>query len=439
MTVHPELPQALDSEAATLGSVLRNRDAIASVADWLLPGMFYLHRHGAIYAAMLDCFHQRVPPDVRTVANALRQSGQLDAVGGTSYLSDLTDACPTSYHIEYYARAVEDAARLRALIAAGGQIAALGYQDRISPDDADAQAHTLLTRATARRRTDDLISGADATHESYERFTDEDALPPIATGFRDLDDYLGGLNGGDYITIGARPSVGKTSFALSVARNICRSGAAVPLIFSLEMSRQQIVQRFVSMESGVSTHALRARRLTDQQLQIVTDAYIRVGGWTWAISDVPAQRPLDMRARTMRHIAEFPRSVAIVDYLGLMDTDGRSENRTQDVSAISKALKNVARDANIPFLVLSQLSRAVEGRSVHVPLLSDLRDSGSIEQDSDVVAFLYREELYDKETDKRGIAELHIAKHRNGPTGVCVLRFDSATTRFDNLTYRTDA
>lgn len=429
----PELPQAIESEKATLGSIILNRDAIGAVAAWLTPPMFSYQRHGLIYETALDLWRKRIPPDTRTISEALRSAGQLDSVGGVSYISDLVDCAPTSYHIAYYAKPIEESARLRSLIAAGGRIVSLGYQAGISADQAAAEAHTLLTTATAQTRVDDLVSGSDAASESWDDLN-SGAVAFTPTGFADFDDLIGGLHGGDFLIVAARPAVGKTSWALSLIRNLCRSGEAVPLIFEMEMDRKQLTHRLVSMESGIETRVLRMRTVdSDATFRALAEAHGTVGSWRWTVCDLSGQTPLQIRARTMRHIAQHPDTVVVVDYIGLMANDGRRENRTQEVSALSLALKNLARDANVPIIALCQLSRAVEGRQNHRPMLSDLRDSGSLEQDADIVAFLYREELYDHDTDKKGIADLIIEKNRHGPLGTIPLRFDARTTRFDSL------
>lgn len=435
-SLHPELPQAVQSEQATLGAILLNRDAMFAVNAWLTPDMFYYERHAHIYTAMLDLSQRRIPPDTRTVSEELRRRDRLDAVGGVSYLSDLVDMVPTSYHIEHYARPVEQAARRRRLIRAGSQIAALGYSAELTEDAADAEAHTLLTQATARQSADDLVSADVAVGESWDHLNSE-APACTLTHFADLDDKLGGLQGGDFVLIAARPSVGKTSFALSLVRNFSQANQPC-LIFSLEMSRLQLTQRLISMQSGVETRILRTRAVCDETtLQRLGDAHGVVSRWPWTICDLSAQTPLQIRARTMRHLATYPDSVILLDYIGLMASDSNRENRTQEVSALSLALKSLARDANVPIIALCQLSRAVEGRAEHRPMLSDLRDSGSLEQDADAVLFLYRDELYNPHTDAKGLAELIIGKNRNGPIGTVQLRFDAQTTRFDTLTWRT--
>ncbi len=429
-----ELPQAIEQEKAVLGSILLNREAILAVADTLFPPMFYMQRHADIYQAMLACLADRTPPDTRLVAHRLRERGLLDAVGGIAYLAELIDGVPTSYHIGYYAKDVINTARLRLLIDAGSKIAALGYG--VDAEIASADAHAALLAATQAGAAGDLISADQAATESWERLTGEHP-PLISTGWADLDSIIGGLAGGDLMVIGARPGMGKTSWALSLLRQLCLARRASPLIFELEMSREQLTHRLVCMETGISTQAMRARvGLDEATLQQAAAAHGTVGSWPWTICDFAGQTPNQIRARTFRHMVEHPETVVIVDYLGLMDIDGKHENRTQDVAQLSLALKRLARDANVPVIALSQLSRALETRPNKVPILSDLRDSGAVEQDADIVGFLYREEMYDKETDKKGIAELHIAKNRHGPLGVVPMRFDAATTRFDALSFR---
>jgi replicative DNA helicase len=244
------------------------------------------------------------------------------------------------------------------------------------------------------------------------------------------------LQRSDLVVLAARPGVGKTSMALTFAYEMARRGTPI-LFFSLEMSREQLVQRLVSMHTGVSTHKLRQNQLRHDEIPEVIRAFGEISEWPIYVEDMTDQTPLSIRTATLRHISKVGESVVMVDYLQLMEGKGRDENRVQEVSKISRGLKKLAKETNMPVLALSQLSRAVEGRTSHVPMLSDLRESGSIEQDADIVLFIYREELYDRESDKRGMAELHIAKHRNGPLGVIPLRFDNSTTRFHDLTYRT--
>jgi replicative DNA helicase len=436
------IPADIEAEKATLGSVLLNREAIIAVAPWLMAEYFYLEKHAWIYEAMLACYAARIPPDTRTVSSELHRRERLETVGGISYLSELVDSVPTSYHVEYYARAVERTALYRRLIVAGGKIASLGYdtQDDLETTQADAQA--VLNAALSRRGQGALIHVSQIASALYDAITargeaDSSVLTGTPSGLRDLDDILGGLQKQDLIVLAARPSVGKSGMALTIADYAARSGHTV-VIFSLEMSHEQLVQRLTAMHSGESLHRVRHARLHDEALVRAIGALGQVGDLPLWIDETPAQSCAQIRGTALRFRAEHgPIGLVVVDYLQLMVAPSRDGNRVQEVSEISRALKALAKELDCPVLAISQLSRAVEGRQSHVPLLSDLRESGAIEQDADIVLFIYREEIYDRETDKKGVAELYIAKHRNGPVGVVPLRFDAATTSFHDLSYRT--
>lgn len=433
-------PTDLDAERATLGSVLLNRDALAPIAPWLRPGAFYLEKHTWIYAAMLALFDRGAPPDMRLLAAELAQAGRLEAIGGELYLLDLCDAVPTSYHVEYYATLVAQAGYNRGLIAAGGQIAAIGHDNQDM--DAAAQAAQTALDALADRpsRDDDLTPLTVIVDRQYDRLSRAENHPELAalglkTGLRDLDDMTGGLHSGDLVILAARPSVGKSALAASIAYLVAGDGKRVA-IFSLEMDKDQYAQRLIAIDSGIDLHQLRNLHLRDTEQVAYMDTLGRLHDLPIAISDTGGASVRDLRARLLRSAAKHGMpDLVIVDYLQLM-RGGRAESRQQEVSEISRGLKALARELDVPLLALSQLSRAVEGRQSHVPMLSDLRESGALEQDADIVLFIYREELYDKATDNKGIAELHIAKHRNGPIGVVPLRFDAATTRFQTLSYR---
>lgn len=434
------LPANIEAERATLGSILLNREAIIAIAPWLAAEYFYLEKHAWIYEAMLACYNARIPPDTRTVSEELRRRDRLEAVGGIPYLSELVDAVPTSYHVEYYARIVERTALLRKLIVAGGKIAALGYDEQ---DDLEAtldKAEATLFEVSQRRSTQDFVHIGQVIDSYYEQITylqeHRGEVVGVPTGFRDLDEITGGLQRSDLIILAARPSVGKTSLCLSLAYNVATQYQGTVGIFSLEMSREQLVQRLLAMDTRIDTHRLRTGHIRESELQIVMEAMGRLASVPIYIEDTPGLSVMEVRSKARRLQAQAGVDLLIIDYLQLMQ-GRRTDNRVQEVSEISRGLKALARELNVPVLALSQLSRAVEGRTSHVPMLSDLRESGSIEQDADIVMFIYREELYEKDTDKKGIAEIHIAKHRNGPIGVVPLRFDATTTRFMDLTYRT--
>lgn len=426
-TSSAELPQDIPAERAALGSVLGNRESLLSIADWLAPEMFYTHRNGQVYRVMLSLLAQRITPDLSNVAAAIGEHERgylIELLADDHYIPSLIDT---------YAARIEATYQRRLLIDAGHRIGALGYDDSLTGDERGAEAHTLLTNATAGASAVDLVSGSDAVSEAWDAFH-SDAPPYIASGWPDLDDALGGLHGGDFIVVAARPAVGKTAWGLSLLRQLCMRSSCVPLLFSLEMGREQIVHRLIAMESGIETRVLRMRAIPDDAThQKLADAHGVVGSWQWTVSDLSGQTAAQIRARTMRHIAEHPATIVLIDYLGLMGSDRMRENRTQEVSAMSLALKNLARDAGVCVVALCQLSRAVEGRAAHQPMLSDLRDSGSIEQDSDAVLFLYRDELYDPQSAKKGRADLIIAKNRHGPCDTLPYRFDAHTTRFDAL------
>ena len=435
----PTLPSTVDAERATLGSVLLNRDALAAIAAWLKPEYFYLERHSQIYEAMLACFNNRVPPDTRTVSEELRRRGHLDQVGGVIYLGELVEGVPTSYHVEFYARTVERTAILRRLINTGAQIAALGYNEQIEIDETIDKAEALLFDIAQKRTSQDFVHISSVVDSYYEQLNylqeHRGEVMGVQTGYRDFDQITGGLQRSDLIILAARPGTGKTSFAMSLAYNVAMYYSNTVAVFSLEMGREQLVQRLIAMETQIDTHRLRLGQVPDNQLKIVFDAMGRLAQAPIYIEDTPGISIMELRSKARRLQSQHGVSLIIIDYLQLMSGRGK-ENRVQEVGEISRGLKALARELNVPVIALSQLSRAVEGRQSHVPMLSDLRESGSIEQDADIVMFIYRDELYNKDSDKKGIAEIHIAKHRNGPVGVVNMRFDPSTTRFADLTYR---
>ncbi len=435
----PETPQNIDAEKAVLGSILLNREAIIAVAAWLPADYFYLARHARIYDAMLAVYNKRIPPDTRTVAEELRRNNRLEEIGGVVFLADLVDNVPTAYHVEYYARIVERTAMLRRLINAGGQIAALGYQEQNELEDTLDKAEQTLFEISQRRTSQDFVAIAQVIDQYYEQINylqeHRGEVVGVPTGFRDLDQMTGGLQRSDLIILAARPGVGKTSMTMSLAYNIAFNRGTVG-IFSLEMSREQLVQRLLAMDTGIDTQRLRLGQLPEEDMHRVISSMGRLAAIPIYIEDTAGQSIMDVRSKARRLHSQVGVDLIIIDYLQLM-SGRRSENRVQEVSEISRGLKGLARELNVPVIALSQLSRAVEGRATHVPMLSDLRESGSIEQDADIVMFIYREELYDPETEKKGIAEIHIAKHRNGPVGIVPMRFDPSTTRFQDLSYRT--
>ncbi len=433
-----QLPSNLDAERATLGSVLMDRDAIIAVAAWLAPDHFYLEKHRWIFEAMLNCYARRVPPDLQTVADDLRRTSRLAEVGDLAFLVELSNSVPTAYHVEYYARIVERTAVLRRLIQAGGKIAALGYDETDDVEQTLDQAEQELFSVSQRKGMQGFMPLAQIIDQYYEYLNDVQERGPemagLPTHFIDFDRLTGGLHKSDLLIIAARPGVGKSSFAMSIAYNMAMMNSSSVGIFSLEMGRDQLLQRLLATFTGIDSQRLRTGKVSTQELQTIMDAMGQFSSAPIFIDDTPGITVNEVRSKARRLQAESGLDMLIIDYLQLMSGSGRrNDNRVQEVSEISRALTGLARELNIPVLALSQLSRAVEGRTSHVPMLSDLRESGSIEQDADIVMFIYREEMYDKDTDKKGIAEIHIAKHRNGPLGVVNLFFDQRTTRFRDL------
>lgn len=432
------LPHNSTAERATLGAIFLDRDAIVPIAAWLAPEHFYDQKHAWIFEAQLTCYNRRTPPDLTTVADELRRSERLDEVGGVPFLIDLSNSVPTAYHVEYYAKIVERTAVLRRLIQAGGKIAALGFDETDDVEQTLDAAEAELFSVSQRRGIQGFVSLAQVVDQYYEYLNEVQErgaeMTGIPTGFIDFDRMTGGLHKSDLLILAARPGVGKSSFAMTIAFNIAMQHQTPVGVFALEMGRDQLLQRLLATHTGIDSQKLRTGRISQQELQALMDSMGQLSSAPIYIDDTPGLTVNEVRSKARRLQAEHGLDVLIIDYLQLMSGSGkRGENRVQEVSEISRSLKALARELNIPVIALSQLSRAVEGRTSHVPVLADLRESGSIEQDADMVMFIYREEMYDKDTDKKGIAEIHIAKHRNGPLGVVSLFFDHRTTRFRDL------
>lgn len=431
-------PQNLEAEQSVLGSLLIDPDAIIKLGSFLKAEDFYRETHQMVYSAILSLHDRRQPSDVVTVTDELTRREQLDLVGGAAYLSSLINMVPTSVHVEHYGRIVERSAIMRRLIAAASEIAALAYQEREEVDEVIDEAERILFDVSQRRVGKSLTPIREIIKDYYDRVEflveHKDEPSGVPTGFADLDRLLGGMQPSDLIIIAARPGVGKSSLATTIATAAALKHNAIVAIFTLEMSAEQLVQRMISSQSGIDSQRLRLGHIEDREW----DTFVRVSGTLSEaavfIDDSPSPSPIELRTKARRLAAEYDLDLIIVDYLQLMQAgERRSENRVQEISFISRALKALARELNVPVLALSQLSRAVESRQDKKPVLSDLRESGSIEQDADVVMFIYRDELYDGNTDRPHIADIIIAKHRNGPTDTISLRFDPTLTRFTDL------
>lgn len=384
-----QLPSNVDAERATLGSVLMDRDAIIAVAAWLAPDHFYLEKHRWIFEAMLNCYARRVPPDLQTIADDLRRTNRLAEVGDLAFLFELANSVPTAYHVEYYARIVERTAVLRRLIQAGGKIAALGYDETDDVEQTLDQAEQELFSVSQRKGMQGFMPLAQIIDQYYEYLNDVQEhgsdMGGMPTHFVDFDRLTGGLHKSDLLILAARPGVGKSSLAMSMAYNIAMLSGQSVGIFSLEMGRDQLLQRLLATFTGIDSQRLRSGKVSTQELQTIMDAMGQFSSAPIYIDDTPGVTVNEVRSKARRLQAESGLDFVVIDYLQLMSGSGkRNDNRVQEVSEISRALKGLARELNIPVLALSQLSRAVEGRTSHVPMLSDLRESGCLSGDTPV-------------------------------------------------------
>jgi replicative DNA helicase len=436
-------PQNLEAEQSVLGSLLIDRDAVIRVSPFLRPEDFYREAHGQIYQAVLDLHERREPADFVTLCDELDRRRQLEGVGGPPYLTSLISSVPTSIHVEHYAHIVERTAILRRLIEAAGRIAALAYDEAEDVDVVVDRAEQILFDVSQRRVSRGLVPIRRILTEYYDRIEylhqHQGEMVGLPTGFVDLDRLLGGLQPSDLVIVAGRPGMGKSSFGLSLAHSAAVKHAAVVAFFSLEMSGGQLVQRLIAGETGISSQRLRVGDIRD----IEWDRFVKASGSLAEtrifIDDTASPSPMEIRTKCRRLAAEFGLDLVIIDYMQLMQSGVRRENRVQEVSYISRMLKGLARELNVPVVAMSQLSRAVESRQDKRPILSDLRESGTIEQDADLVLFIYRDEMYDENTERQHIADVIVSKHRNGPTGQISLLFEAEQTRFRDLdTYHDD-
>lgn len=433
-------PQNTDAEASVLGAILIDTDAIIKIADTLHTEDFFDPRHARIYEALIALYEKRSQIDVLTLADQLQGTGFLDMVGGPAYLTELTNFVPTATHVEQYADIVAQKAMRRRLIAAAGDLAVLGQDEAKPVKELIEEAETRLFEVSQQHVKQSVYSLESILAESFERLDalhkDKGAIRGIPTGYRNLDQMLAGLQRSDLFILAARPAMGKTAFVLNLAHQVATKVKEKVLIFSLEMGKEQLVDRLLSMESGVDAWALRTSNLTDQDFERIGEAMGVLSEAPIFIDDTPALTVSDLRTKARREAHAGGLGLIIVDYLQLMSGGSRfgsSDNRVQEISEISRGLKGVARELNVPLIALSQLSRSVESRNPPIPVLSDLRESGSIEQDADVVAFLYREDYYNPETERANIMDILIKKHRHGPTGGVELYFDREKQRIRNL------
>jgi len=427
-------PHNVEAEEAVLGSLLIDPEAIFRVSPFLRPDDFYIVKNGWVYDAILGLHERRMPADFVTVCDELENRNQLEEIGGPAYISALINAVPTAIHVEAYGRIVERTAVRRRLISVASQIAGFAYEEEQPVDEVIDRSESALFSISQRRIARDLVPIKQVLADYYDRiaYLYEHRGEPLGvpTGFIDLDRMLGGMQRSDLLIVAARPGVGKTSMLLAMALAAARKYKQKVAIFSLEMSNEQLVQRLVSSETGIDSQRLRLGDLKEDEWPKFVEAAGRLSDTLVFIDDTPGLTAMQLRTKARRIHAEYGLDLIMVDYLQLMSGDSRSENRVQEISYISRALKGLARELNVPLIAASQLSRAVEQRHDKRPILSDLRESGSIEQDADVVIFIYRDELYNPDTELKNIADLIIAKHRHGPTGSIQLFFRKHLAQF---------
>lgn len=430
-------PHNVEAEQSLLGSMMISENAISVVAEIVRPEDFYKETHARVYNAILSLWNKGEPTDPITVSEELKTAGVLDDVGGKPYVHTLMSVVPTAANAKHYAEIVERNAVLRHLIQAATAIVGMGYE---SPDDIERvidHAESLIFGVSQKRISEKFALIKDLLAESFEQieklYEKKAHVTGMPSGFTDLDNVTSGLHPSDLIIIAGRPSMGKTSFALGIAQHIGLVERVPVAIFSLEMSRQQLAQRLMCSEARVDAQSLRTGNLKEEDWPKLSNAVGRLAEAPIFIDDTPNITIMEVRAKARRLMTKHKLGLIVVDYLQLMQGGLRSENRQQEVSEISRSLKILGRELNVPVIAVSQLSRAVEQRNDKRPLLADLRESGSIEQDADLVMFIYRDEYYNLESEEKGIAEIIISKHRNGPTGVIKLAFLEHYTKFANL------
>ena len=441
-----QAPWSPQAEQAVIGAMLFDADAVLKAVELLDEGAFYKDAHRRLFRAMVRLAQRGDVVDPLTLRDDLERNGDLDAAGGTDYIAELIDVVPTAANVEYHCRIVRDKALLRRLIDVGTGIVQRAYEGRDEVGAALDQAEQQIFEVSQKRGTQEVVRIKELMWQTMERIEarhqGDESVHGVASGFTDLDSKTNGFQRSDLIIVAARPSMGKTSFCLNIAANAALEGKVPTVIFSLEMSRDQVVERLLAAESFVDLHRLRSGRLRDDDFPKMSRAAGLLGTAPIWVDDTPALTLLEIRSKARRMKAEHDVGLVIVDYMQLIRGGGRHESRQEEISFISRSLKALSRELQTPVIALSQLSRAPEQRGGdRRPMLSDLRDSGAIEQDADLVMFIYRGEMYRSvldadENTEEGAAELILAKHRNGPTGTIKLAFRKQYTRFDSYTER---
>ena len=441
-------PQNIEAEQSVLGAMLIEKEAIPKVMEILRD--FYREAHRVIFNAMLELYNKNEAVDMITVTEILKRDNKLEDVGGIAYVTSLANTVPTAANVTYHASIIEEKSILRQLVSVSTQIASMGYEANDDVKNIIDSAESKILEISNRKKTADFTPINEIVLDSFKSIEalmgNKNGLTGLPTGFEDLDNLTSGLHGSDFIILAARPSMGKTAFALNVVQNVAiraakKVGGAPKTVafFSLEMSKEQLVQRMLCAEANIDSQRLRIGELRDEDWAMLINTADTLSSANIYIDDTAGITAMDMRSRARRLKAEHGLDLIVVDYLQLMQGSGKKNNsgdRQQEVSEISRSLKALARELDVPVIALSQLSRSVEARQVKRPMLSDLRESGSLEQDADIVAFLYREDYYNPETENKNITELIIAKHRNGPVDTVNLFFHKQYTKFVGLSKR---
>ena len=433
-------PQNVEAEQSVLGAMMIEREAISKVSEIIMPEDFYREAHRLIYIAMMELFNKNDAVDLVTVVEVLRRDEKLEAAGGISYVSALANSVPTAANVMYHARIVEEKALLRQLITTATYVAGMGYEANEEVAVIMDKAEKMILEVAKRKVGQEFASIKNIIFDVFDRvselYSSKGGITGLSTGFKDLDKLTSGLQPSDLILIAARPSMGKTAFVLNIAQNVAIKEKQAVAFFSLEMSKEQLVQRMLCAEAPIDAQRLRIGELENNDWDKLVRAADRLAAAPIFIDDTAGITIMEMRSKARRLKIEHDLKLIIIDYLQLMQGgtgSSRSENRQQEISEISRSLKALARELKVPVVALSQLSRGVESRQVKKPMLSDLRESGSLEQDADIVAFLYREDYYEPETEHKNITDIIIAKHRNGPVDSIQLFFHKQFTKFSDL------
>lgn len=431
------LPHSVEAEQSVIGSMIMDRDAILAASEIILSEDFYQHQYGVIFDAMLELYNEGKPVDLITLQDRLKEKDVPPEISSLEFAKDLLDAVPTSANVRHYAQIVQEKSMLRKMIKTMEEIANTCYLGKERTEDIMESTEKKVFELLQRRSGGDYVPIKDVVLNALDKIEkaskNKGTVTGIPTGFVDLDYKTSGFQPSDLILIAARPSMGKTAFVLNIAQNMAFKEGKTVAIFSLEMSKEQLVNRLFSLESRVDSQALRTGNLTDEDWAKLIEGAAVVGKSNLIIDDTPGISISELRSKCRKFKLEHNLGIIIIDYLQLMTGGKHSESRQQEISEISRSLKAVARELNVPVVALSQLSRAVEQRPDHRPMLSDLRESGAIEQDADVVMFIYRDDYYNKDTDKKNIAEIIIAKQRNGPIGTVELVWLPNYTKFANM------